>query len=422
MLTRRALLGSAAAAAASAGFVPYAARGATTKPVVKLGYLDSFSGVFSDIAAYHKVGALLALDDVNKKSRVQFEFVFGDDASKPAVATTEARRLVSQENVDVLFGGVSSGIGLALAPLCDQLGIFNLEIGPFDTAITGEKAAKLTYRFGPNARMSMRPLANRLPALGKKWYFLQADYAMGRDSYSLLADVLKHTSGSEVGHDVVPLGTADFSPSMTKVRNSGADVLILANSGADAANSIKQFVQFGLHKKMHLAGINLEDLYYKAVPLDEVAGSTFTVLWSPYASDSSRRLTRRLQRSINEPISARHFYGYGAVMALTDRILAAGTTDAEKLAAAFDDYAFDGFKGSRSVFHGCDHQCAQDVYAGAVVSSQTFAKTKYMFEVIAEVPAAESDGTCDSPWAQAAKKSIAASTLVKRPGYAPKTV
>jgi len=52
----------------------------------------------------------------------------------------------------------------------------------------------------------------------------------------------------------------------------------------------------------------------------------------------------------------------------------------------------------------------------------TFAKTKYMFDVIAEVPAGESDSNCDSPWAQAAKKSIAASTALKRPGYTPKTV
>jgi branched-chain amino acid transport system substrate-binding protein len=421
MLTRRSVIRSAAGTAALAA-LPSFARAAGPKPVVRIGFLDSFSGVFADIAAYHKVGAELAVADLNAKGRIAYELVYGDDASKPAVGTTEARRLVTQEKVDVIFGGTSSGIGLALGPLCDSLGIFNLELGPFDSAITGEKASRLTYRFGPNARMSLRPLANRLPALGKKWYFIQADYALGRDAYALLSGVLKRTSGAEVGHDILPLGTADFSPTMTKIRNSDADVVILANSGIDAANSIKQFVQFGLQKQMKLAGINLEDFYYKAVPLNDIAGSSFTVLWTPNASDSARKLTRRIGAVVKGPISARHYYGYGGIMALADRIAGAGTTDAEKLAAAFDDHAWPGYKANPSAWHGCDHQLAQDTYAGAIVNEKTFARTQFLFDIVAEVPASESDGTCDSPWAVAAKKAIAAATVGKRDGYTPKTV
>ena len=59
---------------------------------------------------------------------------------------------------------------------------------------------------------------------------------------------------------------------------------MLANSGLDAANACKQFVDFGLGKKMKLAGINLEDFYYKAVPLDAIAGTTFPVAWTPTCS------------------------------------------------------------------------------------------------------------------------------------------
>jgi len=63
------------------------------------------------------------------------------------------------------------------------------------------------------------------------------------------------------------------------------EVLVLANNGQDAANSIKQIVAFGMLKRMRLAGINLEDLYYKVLPLDAIAGATFSVLWSPFVSD-----------------------------------------------------------------------------------------------------------------------------------------
>ncbi len=421
MISRRSLLagGAAAAVAASAPRFTLAAGNAAT---VKIGFIDSFSGVFSDIAALHKIGAELALADMNAKSgRVKFEFAFADDNSKPAVAGTEARRLVGQENADVLFGLTSSANGLALAPLMNELGTFMLELGPQDSSITGAKAGRLTYRFSPNNRMMLKTLSTRVLALGKKWYFIQADYAFGKDAYTELSAILAHAGGTEVGHDVVKLGTSDFSSNLTKARNTDADVLMLANSGLDAANACKQFVDFGLGKKMKLAGINLEDFYYKAVPLDAIAGTTFPVAWTPTCSDGARRLTARLKKSINGPISWRHYFGYTGAMSLMQRIAGAGTTQAEKLASAFENYSFDGFKPSKSTYNAWDHQLAQDVFAGSVVSNKTFAKTGFMFDVVGEVSAADADGGPNSPWAREAKAAMAAQTVVARPNYTPKT-
>ncbi|HZW52798.1 MAG TPA: ABC transporter substrate-binding protein [Candidatus Elarobacter sp.] len=420
MISRRSLLagGAAAAAAVSAPRFTLAAGPAAT---VKIGFIDSFSGVFSDIAAIHKVGAELALADMNAKGRVKFEFSYADDNSKPATAGTEARRLVGQDNVDVLFGLTSSANGLALAPLANELGTFMLELGPQDSSITGAKAGKLTYRFSPNNHMMLKTLSTRVLALGKKWYFIQADYAFGKDAYNELSAILQRAGGTEIGHDVVKLGTSDFSPNMTKARNSDADVLVLANSGLDAANAARQFVDYGLGKKMRLAGINLEDFYYKAVPLDAIAGTTFPVAWTPTCSDGARRLTARLKRSVSGPISWRHYFGYMGATSLMQRILEARTTNAEKLAQAFENYSFDAAKPSRSTYLAWDHQLTQDVFAGAVVSSKRFAKTEFMFDVVGEVSAADADGGPNAPWSREAKAAMASQTVTPRPNYVAKT-
>ncbi len=420
MLSRRDLIRTAAGAATLAA-VPRVARGATTNPVVKIGFLDSYSGIFSDIAAIHKAGAELALADWNAKGRVKFEFVYGDDNSKPAVAGTEARRLVGQENADVLFGLTSSANGLAMTSLCNDLGVFMLELGPQDSSITASKAGKLVYRFSPNNHMMLRALATRVLALGKKWYFIQADYAFGKDAYTELSAILARAGGTETGHDIVKLGTSDFSSNLTKARNTDADVLMLANSGLDAANACKQYVDFGLSKKMKLAGINLEDFYYKAVPLDAIAGTTFPVAWSPTCCEGARRLTARLKKTINGPISWRHYFGYTGAMSLMERIAGAGTTAADKLAAAFENYSFEAYKPSRSTYLGYDHQLAQDVFAGSVVSSKTFARTQFMFDIVAEVAAADSDGGPNSPWAREAKAALASQTVTPRANYTPKS-
>ena len=419
-MQRKSFLAASGATLAAAAVPRFtAAAGPVT---VKVGFLDSFSGVFSDLGAYHRAGAEMALADANRKGRVRYEFVFGDDGSKPAQAGTEAHRLIENEKVDVLFGGTSSANGLAVAALANELGIFNLEIGPQDSAITGAKAMRSTYRFGPNARMLTNALSRRALALGKKWYFIQANYALGKDAYEQLSAVLARAGGTEAGHDIVALGTSDFSAVLTKVRNSDADVLVLANSGLDAANTAKQFVEFGLNRRMKLAGISLEDIYYKALPLDALVGATFPVLWAPSISHGAQSLAARMARDLHVPVSGRHYLGYMAFASLADRLQAAGSTKPEALIKAFDDHRFDAFKENRSFWKGCDHQCAQDTYAGALVSAKAFERTKFMYDVVGTVTATESDGTCDTPWAQAAKTAMASQTLGSREGYAAKTV
>jgi branched-chain amino acid transport system substrate-binding protein len=419
-MKRKLFVASGAAAAATAAAVPRytTAAGPVT---VKIGFLESFSGVFSDIGGYHRQGAVMALADANRKGRVRYEFSFADDASAPATAGTEARRLITQEKVDVLMGGTSSANGLALAALTNDLGIFNLSIGPQDSSLTGAKATSSTYRFGPNVRMLVTALSRRALALGQKWFFIQADYAFGKDAYAQLSAILAHAGGTEVGHDVVKLGTTDFSSVLTKVRNSDANVLMLANSGLDAANTIKQAVQFGVTKKCRIAGVSLEDIYANALPLDQVVNTTFPVLWAPEVSDASRKLAARFARDVKGGPSGRHYLGYMAATTLCERLAATGTTKADALVKAFDGYAFDAFKENRSRYNG-DHQCAQDTYAGATVSAKQFAKTKFMFDIVATVPAAESDGNANSPWQQAAKAAIAAAPLGTRSDYQPKTL
>ena len=411
---------SAGVAASAAVAAPRFTLAAGPAATVKVGFLESFSGVFSDLGACHKAGALLALEDANRSGRVRFEFAFADDASKPAIATSEARRLIGQEGVDVLFGGTSSANGAAVSAVALDSGIFNLMLGPQDSALTGARASKLSYRFGPNARMILQPVLRRALALGKKWYFVQADYALGKDAYAQCGDALRRAGGTEVGHDVLPLGTTDFSSVLTKVATSGADVLMLCNSGLDAANTAKQYVQFGLNKKMKLAGVSLEDIYFKAIPLDAVVGATFPVLWAPSVSPAAARLAARLRKGISGPISGRHYLGYMAAHSLFERITSTGTTDAGKLADAFDNYSFAAAKNTNATYHGCDHQCAQEVYGGASVSAKQFEKTQFMYDIVAEVPAAEADGTCDSPWAKAATATIAAQHAGTRAGYTPK--
>src|SRR5665213_637555 len=122
-------------AAGSAPLLPprdvIAAGGGAT---VKIGHLDSFSGVSAAASASQHHGMDVAVNEAMKKNnRVKYELVKGDDASKPATGTTEAKRMISQEKVDLLTGCLSSAVGLAVSSTCAENNTFFLAVGTHDT-------------------------------------------------------------------------------------------------------------------------------------------------------------------------------------------------------------------------------------------------------------------------------------------------
>ena len=411
-MRRSGFIAASAALGASTVFSPYAIAAPGT--TVTLGYLDSASGVLSDIAGHHKIGIQIALDEANAKGRVRWNLASGDDNSKPQTGVNEIRRLIDQERIDALIFGTSSAVALAITPLTMQSGVFSVLLGPQDTSLSADKATAAHYRLAPDASMFTKILAQRILASGKKWYFIIEDYAFGKDSYNRLKALLLRAGGSEVGADTYKVGTSDFSSTMTKIRNTDADQVVLCQGGLDVALAAKQFVDFGLHKRMRLAGMTLEDFYFSALPLDQLAGSVFAAIWGPSVSPSAKRLNASLAAKIHGPVSYRHYLGYVGAKQLIDRISAAGTTDAAKVSAAFADHTFDGYKENPSMWRGCDHQCAQDTYAASIVNQATFRKTGYMFDFVGTSESAQSDGTCTTPEALAAAKAIGAQKIGDR--------
>ena len=129
-----------AAAALAATAVPRftTAAGPVT---VKIGFLDSFTGVFSDVAGSHRVGAELALADLNRPGRVRFELVRATTAPSPPWPCTEARRLMSQEH-SMRSSAARPRPAAWRWGAVDDLGIFNLTIGPFDSSTHRRKALR----------------------------------------------------------------------------------------------------------------------------------------------------------------------------------------------------------------------------------------------------------------------------------------
>ena len=83
-----------------------------------------------------------------------------------------------------------------------------------------------------------RPLLSSRAA--KSWYFITADYAFGHSLEANATDFVKALGGTVVGSVRHPTGSSDFSSFILQAQSSKAQVIGVANAGADTINTIKQ--------------------------------------------------------------------------------------------------------------------------------------------------------------------------------------
>ena len=385
---------------------------------IKVGHVDGFSGVYAAASSSQQLGLEAAFDEVMKKnSRIKYEIVKGDDASKPATGTTEAKRLIQQEKVDVLTGCLSSAVGLAVSATSEENNIFFLAIGTHDTNITGPKAHRVTFRQTCSNAMLANAVGPELLKHGKKWYFLVADYAFGTDAHERFKKILLAHGGQEVGADLHPLGQTDYSSYLTKARNTDANVLVFCNYGPDCQNATKAAVQLGLNKKMQFGGILCGNDVAVGMPVDDLIGSIWGYVWGPDAGGATTNHVYAALKARAKAVDWRMYLGYMAGMNIADRLSHAGTTDAEKLVEAFHGYHYDAAKKQGAYFRACDHQAVQQTYAGVIVpAAKRHAEGEY-FVIGNSVGGDFAAESCANPDSTAAAAIITSDKIGPRADY-----
>ena len=93
---------------------------------LNVGLLTSITGVFQGFGVFMSGGAHVAVDEINRRGGIlgrKINLIIADDQSGGAAGATQARRLLFQDNVDVLIGTVNSDTTLSVLPLVKQAGL-----------------------------------------------------------------------------------------------------------------------------------------------------------------------------------------------------------------------------------------------------------------------------------------------------------
>jgi branched-chain amino acid transport system substrate-binding protein len=259
MLTRRRLIGSSAAtgmAIASNGLGVFAPAIAQAR-AVKVGVLAPLSGVYASLGTNKNNGIKMFF--VEKGMKVEgkaIELVTEDTEAKPQEGMRKARKLVEQDNVDVLLGVISSAIGYALKDYVNRVKKVWVTTGAAADGIF-KKANNnpYAYRSSLSVWQANTPMGSWLAEKGYKRVFVTGpDYAMGREAIDAFDRDFKLKGGARAGEVFAPLGTSDFAPYLAEIKRANPDLVYASYAGSDAVRFVQQFAAFGLNNTIKLAG------------------------------------------------------------------------------------------------------------------------------------------------------------------------
>lgn len=314
-LTRR---GTLATAATAAIFSPYVRRGYAAEGL-KVGSLSDLNSTYATLSGTGAVAAVkLAAEDFTKEHpQIPVEVVSADFQLKADVGLSTSRNWFDTQGVDCIVDVPLSAMALGMTTLAKDRN----KVVMFTSTATDDLTGKFcgpnhvhwthdTYALGVS-------VARAWLEQGKDtWFFIMADYAMGKTQVASMTAVIEASGGKVIGAVAHPFpGTTDFSSYLLQAKASGAKMICIANSGTDAINCVKQAAEFGMIGKGDTGQTITTTLFdvplAYAVGLEIAQGLTFSTPAYWDRNDASRALAKRLAPALNNnPMAGNHVGDY----------------------------------------------------------------------------------------------------------------
>ncbi|WP_241048888.1 ABC transporter substrate-binding protein [Achromobacter xylosoxidans] len=330
--SRAALAGAIAGAVLHAG----AAQAQVSDDVIRIGFITDMSGVYSGPDGPGGAEAIkMAIEEMGGEiNGKKIELLTADHQNKADIASAKAREWFDQRGLDMLIGGTNSSTALAMSKVAADKKKPIIVVGAGAPALTNEQCTPYTLNYAYDTVAQARGTgAAVVKAGGKSWYILTADYAFGHALQADTTKVVEAGGGKVVGSVKHPLSTSDFSSFLLQAQASKAEILALANAGADATNAIKAANEFGLTKTMRLAGMIMFINDIHAMGLDTAKGMYLTDSWYWNASDETRAWAQKFYQRRNAMPSSLQAADYSAAIQYLRAVKATGTDDADKVLA-----------------------------------------------------------------------------------------
>ena len=360
--------------------------------VVKIGVLTDLSGGYSDLAGQGSItAAKMAIDDFIAREKPDFkiEMVTSDHRNKADIGSAKAREWFDREGVDMITDVTNTPVTLAVMKVAEEKKRIVMEMGSASTLITNENCNAYTVDYVYDTYALANGTARTVTQQGgKTWFFLTVDYAFGHSLEKDSAAVVEASGGKVLGSVRHPFPTSDFSSFLLRAQASGAQVIGLANAGADTINSIRQAGEFGITPNQSLAGllIFLSDIH--SLGLQSTQGMYLTTGFYWDRNEETRAWSKRFFEQEKKMPTMAQAGNYSGVYHYLQAVKATGSDDADTVMAQMKKTPINDFFAKGGVIRD-DGRMVHDMY---LVQVKSPAESKYPWDyytVKATIPGEE---------------------------------
>jgi ABC-type branched-subunit amino acid transport system substrate-binding protein len=195
---------------------------------IKVGIIADQTGPLSIAGLANANVARMVVGDINAKGGLlgrHLELHVEDGATDDAVAAAKARKLVADDQVDVILGGIFSSTRQAIkGPAVTEGETLYL----YPEQYEGQESDPLIFCTGPVPAQQVDPFVPWLmrETGAKTFYLPSADYVWPHVMNARVREVVTANGGSIVGEEYFPLDHADYGATVERITTSGADVVL----------------------------------------------------------------------------------------------------------------------------------------------------------------------------------------------------
>src|SRR5712692_3793249 len=199
---------------------------ASARPI-KVGVITDQTGALSFMGVANANVAKMVIADINAKGGLlgrKIELYLEDSETTDSVGEAKAVKLVQQDHVDVILGGIYSSMRQAIKGPAVVKG---KKLYIYPEQYEGQECDPLIFCTGPVPAQQVEPL---IPWLmqetgAKKFYLPSADYIWPHTMNKKGRQVVTVNGGAIVGEEYFPLDHTDYSKTIDKITSSGAEVV-----------------------------------------------------------------------------------------------------------------------------------------------------------------------------------------------------
>ena len=343
---------------------------------IKVGEINSYSALPGFTEPYRK-GMELALKQINDAGGIKGKklvVITKDDGGKPGDALTAANELVSRDGVVLIAGGFLSNIGLALSDFAKQKEILYIAAEPLTDAIVWSKGNDYTFRLRPSNYMQASMLAEeaaKLPA--KRWVTVAPNYEYGQSAVQWFQQLLqaRRPDVTFVGAQWPAQGKLEAGSTVQALAALQPEAIFNVTFGADLAKFVREGNTRGLFQGREVVSLLTGEPEYLDPLKDETPNGWIVTgyPWHSIQTPDHKAFLAAYQARYKDYPRLGSVVGYTMIHALAAGIRKAGSTDTEKLIAAFRGLSFDSPYGKLS-FRALDHQSTMGAFVGRTRNDQ----------------------------------------------------